>query len=88
MPSPTMSSLNNGVVICINCAEFHKSFGSSISFVKSLTNENWTDDEVMYIQIAGNKRFFALMSEYNIQTGQSIDYKYSIIAADYYRKLV
>ena len=83
-----MSSLNNGVVICVNCGEFHKLFGSSISYVKSLTNENWSDEEVMYIQVAGNKRFYALMSEYMIQNGQSVDYKYSTVAADYYRKLV
>lgn len=86
--SPTMSSVNNGVLLCAKCGELHKSFSDNISYVKSLTDETWSDEEVMFLQVAGNKRFFNLMTEYRIPQGKNIDYKYSVIAADYHRKLV
>jgi len=83
---PSYASLNNGVVVCDNCAQLHKSFGNQISFLKSLVNDTWTDEEIMYLQVSGNKGFAALMKEYSIPTNLSVDYKYSVMAADYYRK--
>ena len=87
-PNPTYGSVNNGVVVCERCATYHRMFGTNISWVKSLIAETWTDEEVMFLQISGNKRFFSLMKEYNIPFNQTIDYKYSVVAADYYRHLV
>ena len=80
--------MNNGVILCGNCAQHHMSFKGGISIIKSLINDNWTDDDVMYLQVSGNKRFLYLMKEFNLQFNQTIEYKYSVIAADYYRKLV
>ena len=86
---PTFCSVNNGVIICEKCAQYHRvfSFGTGTT-TKSLISENWNDDEVMYIQVSGNKRFINLMKEYNIPFNQSIEYKYSVMAADYHRQLV
>lgn len=67
---------------------YHKTFGTNISWVKSIVNENWTDEEVMFIQISGNKRFLAMMKDFGLAFNQSIEYKYSVVAADYYRNLV
>jgi hypothetical protein len=83
-----MASLNNGVVICEKCAVYHKTWGTHISYVKSLTTETWSDEEVMYLQSGGNQRYSTLMKEYGLSPNNSIEIKYSVMAADYYRKLI
>jgi len=35
------ASLNNAVFICINCSGIHRSFGTHISFVRSVNLDSW-----------------------------------------------
>jgi uncharacterized membrane-anchored protein YhcB (DUF1043 family) len=87
--NPTFASINNGVVLCEKCAVVHHNLGnSSVSFIKSLTNEQWSDDEVMYLQVSGNKRMWALLKEFEINYFQPIDYKYLTMAANYHRQSI
>jgi hypothetical protein len=45
------ASWNIGVFLCIRCGGLHRSLGTHISKVKSVTLDKWTDDqiEVYYI---------------------------------------
>lgn len=40
-PHPKWASVNNGIIICLNCAGIHRGYGVNISFVRSLTIDNW-----------------------------------------------
>jgi len=45
-PSPKWASANIGILICIKCSGIHRSLGTTISFVRSLDMDKWTDEEV------------------------------------------
>ena len=87
-PNPQFTSLNNAVFLCDNCANAHRALGANISVVKSLTNDQFTQDEVNLLRLGGNFRFNALISEYGITSDQNKEFKYHLKIADYYRKLL
>lgn len=87
-PNPTYSSINNGVLICQICAQKHTKLNHLISTVKSLYEEHWSDDEIKFLMLSGNNRFHKMAQEFHLPFDRTFDYKYSTIAANYYRKLV
>jgi ADP-ribosylation factor GTPase-activating protein 1 len=40
-PYPKWASLNHGIYICLNCAGLHRGLGVQMSFVRSITMDNW-----------------------------------------------
>jgi len=52
-PRPTWASLNNGMLLCLECAGIHRGFGVDVSFVKSLQLDDWTMDEVNHLTALG-----------------------------------
>ena len=87
-PNPQFTSINNAVFLCEKCANAHKALGANISLVKSLTNDQFTQDEVSLLRIGGNFRFNTLINEYGITNEQNKEFKYHLSIADYYRKLL
>ncbi|CAH8345601.1 unnamed protein product [Eruca vesicaria subsp. sativa] len=54
-PDPKWASANIGVFICLKCCGVHRSLGTHISKVLSVTLDEWSDDEVdSMIEIGGN----------------------------------
>ena len=54
-PDPKWASANIGVFICLKCCGVHRSLGSHISKVLSVTLDEWSDEEVdSMIEIGGN----------------------------------
>ena len=50
------ASINNGIMLCAQCAKEHLSLGYNISFIHSL-GEKWDDYLFNYIKVGGNTRF-------------------------------
>lgn len=48
------ASVNLGVLICSNCADIHRSLGSSVSRVKSLTRDSWSEEDIKELESKGN----------------------------------
>eukprot|EP01126_Amoeba_proteus_P016909 TRINITY_DN1794_c0_g2_i3.p1 TRINITY_DN1794_c0_g2~~TRINITY_DN1794_c0_g2_i3.p1 ORF type:complete len:106 (-),score=14.77 TRINITY_DN1794_c0_g2_i3:40-357(-) len=44
--APRWASSKLGVFICMKCAGIHRSLGTHISFVRSVTLDKWKDSEV------------------------------------------
>lgn len=44
--TPKWGSVNNGVLICYECAGKHRSLGVEISFVKSMDMDSWTQRDI------------------------------------------
>eukprot|EP00475_Leptophrys_vorax_P036740 TRINITY_DN6258_c0_g1_i1.p1 TRINITY_DN6258_c0_g1~~TRINITY_DN6258_c0_g1_i1.p1 ORF type:complete len:451 (+),score=93.59 TRINITY_DN6258_c0_g1_i1:42-1394(+) len=68
-PSPTWASTNLGVFLCIKCAGVHRSMGTHISKVKSLSLDKWDDSMVRTVQEIGNVRsntFFLAICPANV----------------------
>ncbi|KAJ4975701.1 hypothetical protein NE237_000807 [Protea cynaroides] len=54
-PDPKWASANIGVFICIKCCGVHRSLGTHVSKVLSVTLDEWTDDEVdSMVEVGGN----------------------------------
>lgn len=94
--NPQYACLLNAVLLCFNCAGFHRSFGNHISVVKSLIADAWVDKEISILKVGGNLRFLKNLSEYNLIdidnpftiSPEKSREKYLFVASDYYRNLI
>ncbi|KAI9318446.1 hypothetical protein BX666DRAFT_1928027 [Dichotomocladium elegans] len=61
-PNPEWCSLNLGIVLCIECSGIHRSLGTHISKVRSLTldSTSYTPDIVALLRALGNERSNAI----------------------------
>ena len=51
---PNWSSPYLGIVICVECASKHRSYGTHISFVRSVDLDNWKRRELKSLELTGN----------------------------------
>lgn len=94
--NPQYACLLNSVLLCFNCAEFHKSFDSHISSVSSLINDSWSPEELTILKLGGNSRFLKNLCDYEIieiknpycLSAEKSRQKYCFIATEYYRNLI
>ena len=53
-PGVLWASINLGVFLCIKCAGVHRSMGVRTSFVRSITMDDWSDEQVQCMKDLGN----------------------------------
>lgn len=54
-PDPKWASANIGVFICLKCCGVHRSLGTHISKVLSVTLDDWSEDEIdSMVEVGGN----------------------------------
>ena len=82
----TFVSINNGTVICSDCAEKHKHLSYWISFIKSFT-EKWDDYLLKFLKNGGNSRYLKFCKDYKIENIKSID-RYKTRGVEYYRLIL
>ncbi|KAJ0965254.1 hypothetical protein J5N97_026392 [Dioscorea zingiberensis] len=64
-PDPKWASANIGVFICTKCSSVHRSLGTDISKVMSVTLDPWTDDEIdSMIEVGGNSSANSIYEAY------------------------
>ena len=83
--NPTRVSVNNGVIICEECAEKHNQLGSMISYVLDINGE-FDEYLLNYFTLGGNSKFKKFINEENIDNSLPIEKKYITKAVDFYRK--
>ena len=52
--APKWSSPYLGIVICYECAAKHRSYGTHISFVRSVDLDKWTRKQLKSLELTGN----------------------------------
>ena len=82
------ASINNGIIICSQCAKEHMNLGYNISFVHSL-GEKWDDYLFNYIKVGGNSRFIQFCKDYKLDKhNNNIKEKYKSKGLVYYRDIL
>ena len=82
------ASINNGIIICEQCAKEHLALGYNISFLHSL-GEKWDDYLFNYIKVGGNSRFLQFCKDYKLDKhNHNIMQKYKSKGLVYYRDIL
>jgi len=68
-PDPDWAAINLGILICKVCSGVHRSLGTHISKVRSLTLDKWSPENILFMKEVGNTKF-NLLFEHHIAPDQ------------------
>eukprot|EP01117_Protostelium_nocturnum_P007450 TRINITY_DN2664_c0_g1_i1.p1 TRINITY_DN2664_c0_g1~~TRINITY_DN2664_c0_g1_i1.p1 ORF type:complete len:533 (+),score=219.07 TRINITY_DN2664_c0_g1_i1:116-1714(+) len=88
--NPQWASVSFGIFFCLECSGIHRSYGSHISFVRSLTMDAWKDRELRIMQLGGNANCVAFYKKNGISDlkGASMKEKWCSPIAEEYRQRI
>ena len=80
------ASISNGIFLCLDCSGEHRGFGIGVSFIRSVTMDQWNQEQVNIMKVGGNQRLRDFLITYNMP--EDIDKKkiYCSKLMNYYRK--
>lgn len=86
--NPQWASPKYGIFICLECAGIHRGLGVQLSFVRSVTMDQFKPEEVLSMELGGNEKARRFFEGNGVDKSVSIQNKYaSTVAEDYREKL-
>lgn len=89
---PEWASLGFGILVCLDCAGYHRSLGAHISLVRSLKMDSWSQVQKTKLMQGGNKKFADYLNSRNISSVPNdpalMHKKYLLPTVLYYREII
>lgn len=87
-PNPQWASPKFGIFICLECAGVHRGLGVHISFVRSITMDQFKPEELKRMELGGNEKCGEYFSSHGVDLKLPAKEKYNnYVAEDYKAKL-
>lgn len=81
------ASVNISIFLCLTCAGIHRGFGVHISYIRSITMDSWSDNQLLIMKKGGNRRLHDLLDDYPIEK-ENKEVLYNCKLLDFHRIIV
>mmetsp|Transcript_17180 Transcript_17180/g.31102 ORF Transcript_17180/g.31102 Transcript_17180/m.31102 type:complete len:436 (+) Transcript_17180:67-1374(+) len=94
--NPEWASASFATLLCLDCAGVHRSLGTHISFVRSVTMDSWTEKQLAIMKLGGNQACRGFLEKHGVISTSStktdivdtVKERYSSPAAQLYKQVL
>ena len=87
-PNPQWASPKFGMFICLECAGVHRGLGVHISFVRSITMDQFKPEETLRMEKGGNEKLRSYFTEHGLDLSLPAKQKYDNYVAEDYKEML
>lgn len=87
-PNPQWATPKFGIFICLECAGIHRGLGVHISFVRSITMDQFKPEEVLKLENGGNAKLREYFTDNGVDLKLPAKLKYDNYVAEDYKELL